>query len=309
MRATKLRLFILMLVCVGGSASAQLSDTFHWAASLHNQYRILTDITYSVANDHELKLDLYLPRHASGPVPTLVYFHGGGWVAGSKEGAQLVFLPYLEWGWAVVNVEYRLARVSLAPAAVEDCRRALRWVVDHAAGYGLDTTTIVLSGHSAGGHLCLITGMLPADAGFDRPPEWLTPSSNLPVAAIINWFGITDVEDLLSGKNKQMYAVNWLGTLPDPEGIARSVSPVQYIRSGLPPILTVHGDQDQLVPYEHAVRLHKGLDRVSVPNKLITVPGGRHGGFSAAEMKKIFDEIQAFLAANGITTSTSQSGK
>ncbi len=176
----KTRLFVLVLAFVFQSqpeASAQLSDPFLWAANLHNAYRIQADIVYSTAGNYDAKLDLYLPR-AKGPHPVVLYIHGGGWVAGSKEGAQLVFLPYLQLGWAVVNVEYRLARNSLAPAAVEDCRSALRWVYLRAQEFGFDTTCIIVTGHSAGGHLSLTTGMLRVEDGFDRPPEWLTAAGS-----------------------------------------------------------------------------------------------------------------------------------
>ena len=289
--------FVIVLALIFQSlpqANAQLSDSFLWAANLHNSYRIQTDITYSTANNYDAKLDLYLPR-TSGSTPVVIYIHGGGWVAGSKEGAQLVFLPYLKLGWAVANVEYRLAKNSLAPGAVEDCRSALRWVYRHAGEYNFDTTQIIISGHSAGGHLSLTTGMLKTSDGFDRPPEWLTVVPDPPVAAVINWFGITDVADLLEGQHLQTYAVHWLGSQIERKTIARNVSPLSYIRPGLPPIVSVHGDQDQLVPYSQAVRLHSELTKIGVPNKLITVPGGRHGGFSQAEMERIFSEIFAFL--------------
>jgi acetyl esterase/lipase len=291
--------FIVLIPC---QLDAQHSEAFQWAANLHNAYRIQSDIVYSTANNYDAKLDLYLPR-TQGPTPVVVYIHGGGWVAGSKEGAQLVFLPYLKLGWAVANVEYRLAKNSLAPAAVEDCRSALRWVYRHAAEYGFDTTQILITGNSAGGHLSLTTGMLRTSDGFDRPPEWLTVVPEPPVAAIVNWYGITDVVDLLDGENMQTYAVHWLGTQANREEVARSVSPVSYVRPGLPPIVTVHGDQDQLVPYAHAVRLHEALTKAGVPNKLITVPGGRHGGFNQAEMERIFEEIFAFLREQGMALS------
>jgi len=291
--------FIVLIPC---QLDAQHSEAFQWAANLHNAYRIQSDIIYSTANNYDAKLDLYLPR-TQGPTPVVVYIHGGGWVAGSKEGAQLVFLPYLKLGWAVANVEYRLAKNSLAPAAVEDCRSALRWVYRHAEEYGFDTTQILITGNSAGGHLSLTTGMLRTSDGFDRPPEWLTVVPEPPVAAIVNWYGITDVVDLLDGENMQTYAVHWLGTQANREEVARSVSPVSYVRPGLPPIVTVHGDQDQLVPYAHAVRLHEALTKAGVPNKLITVPGGRHGGFNQAEMERIFEEIFAFLRDQGMALS------
>ena len=77
----------------------------------------------------------------------------------------LRLLPYLEMGWSVVNVSYRLGPVSLAPAAVEDCLCALRWVIRNAEQYNFDPARIVVMGSSAGGHLSLTTGMVPASAG------------------------------------------------------------------------------------------------------------------------------------------------
>jgi dipeptidyl aminopeptidase/acylaminoacyl peptidase len=70
------------------------------------------------------------------------------------------------------------------------------------------------------------------------------------------------------------------------------------VRPGLPPILTIHGDQDQLVPYDHAVRLHAALTKAGVQNQLLTIPGGRHGGFTPDERTKIFVTIREFLTNN-----------
>ena len=202
-------------------------------------------------------------------------------------------VPFLQKGLAVVNVEYRLARVSLAPAAVEDCRCALRWVIEHAKDYKFDPNRLVLMGHSAGGHLSLTTGMLPASAGLDRE---CPGDKELKVAAIVDWFGITDVNDLFDGPNKQDYAIAWLGSLPDREQIAKRVSPLTYVRPGLPPILMIQGDADDTVPYSHSVRLHAALDKAGVPNELLTIPGGKHGGFSHAELETAYAHIWAFLA-------------
>ena len=279
---------------------AQLSETAAWSIDLGSQYRVIPNITYSVANNFECKLDVYATRNPAVPVPTLIFIHGGGWVVGNKESSILSFLPYLEMGFAVVNVEYRLAKVSLAPAAVEDCRLALRWVFLNAKTYGFDTTKVVVTGGSAGGHLALTTGMLTAAAGFDNVPDWDTFSGQPKVAAIINWFGITDVNDLFAGPNMQRYALSWFGSLPNRDELAKRLSPIQYVRKGLPPIFTVHGDNDQLVSYTHAVRLHEALNKAGVPNEFITIPGGRHGGFTREEMHRIFTGIRAFLRQHGI---------
>ena len=192
---------------------------------------------------------------------------------------------------------YRLARVSLAPGAVEDTRCALRWVIRNAGRYNFDTGKIVLTGRSAGGHLSLITGMLPASSSLDRR---CLGKEELKVAAIVNWFGITDVDDLLEGENMQSYAVTWLGSQSGRHEIARRVSPLSYVRPGLPPVLTIHGDDDSAVPYEHAVRLHKALTETGIPNQLVTIPGGKHGGFSREELLRIHVATREFLKKHGI---------
>jgi acetyl esterase/lipase len=282
----------LFLTLLPKLAQAQLSEAAAWTANVANQYRVVPGVTYLTANNWEAKLDVYAVRNAAQPTPTLIYIHGGGWVAGTKEGSFLNILPYLEMGWAAVNVEYRLARVSQAPAAVEDCLCALRWVTRNAKEYNFDTSKLVVTGHSAGGHLSLPTGMIPASAGLDRQ---CPGNEDLKVAAIINWYGITDVGDLFEGANKQSYAVTWMGSMLNRNEIATRVSPLTYVRSGLPPILTIHGDADVTVPYSHAVRLHAALEKAGVPNQLLTIPGGKHGGFSRPETLKIYATIREFL--------------
>ena len=111
----------------------------------------------------------------------------------------------------------------------------------------------------------------------------------------MNWDGITDVGDLLEGENIQSYAVQWMGSMTDRMEIAERVSPLNYVRSDLPPIITIHGDADTVVPYSHAVELHQALERAKVPNELMTIPGGGHGDFTRNEMLDIYDTIRKFL--------------
>jgi acetyl esterase/lipase len=287
------RITILLLV-LAAAALAQGPDTVR----IWNQYGITPGITYLTANNYESKLDVYRRRGVSEPLPTVIVIHGGGWVNGTKESTALFALPYLEAGFNVVNVEYRLARVSLAPAAVEDCRCALRWVASHAKEYGFDTSKLILTGGSAGGHLALITGMLPESAGLDRYCEG---GPEPKAAAIVNWYGITDVADLLEGPNQKGYAVTWLGSQSDRVAIAKRVSPMTYVRAGLPPTITIHGDADPTVPYAHGVQLTNALKSAGVKTELVTVPGGKHGNFTLEENLKIFPAIKAFLGSLGLT--------
>ena len=149
-------------------ASAAFGQSSNWTLEFANHYAVQANITYLIANNYEDKLDLYERRDAQDAQPTLIYIHGGGWTGGTKEGGFNKVLPYLEMGWNVVNVEYRLARVSQAPAAVEDCLCALRWVAANAKQHHIDVNRLVVTGDSAGGHLALTTGMIPESAGLDR---------------------------------------------------------------------------------------------------------------------------------------------
>jgi acetyl esterase/lipase len=287
---------LLFIVLISVSAFGQASST-DWAVHAANEYQIFPNLTYLTASNFEAKLDIYKRRDTTGPQPTVIYFHGGFWAAGTKEGSVMSLVPWFEMGWNVVNVEYRLARVAVAPAAVEDCLCALRYIANQAKTYDIDTNRIVLTGESAGGHLALTTGIIPDTAGLDRE----CAGAALPrVAAIVNWFGISDVYDVIEGPHRANAAMQWFGSLPNREEIAHRVSPLTYVRSGLPPILTIHGDADTTVPYPQAVRLHEALTKAGVTNQLVTIPGGKHGNFTPDERTKIYATIRAFLAKNGL---------
>ncbi len=294
---TKRKIVSLFLLLLSSICHAQMSETARWAATAAGDYLIYPDRVYGVANNYQLKLDVWQKQNTKEPAPTLIYIHGGGWIFGDRTGATLQLLPYLQMGWNVVNVEYRMASASLAPAAVEDCRCALRWVIQNAKEYNVDTNRIVLTGHSAGGHLSLTTGLLTPEAGLDSQ---CFGTETLKVAAIVNWYGISDVADLLAGPNLRNYAVQWLGSQPERAAIAKRVSPLTYVHAGNPPVFTVHGDADPVVPYAQAVRLHQALTQAGVKNELLTIHGGGHGEFTPEQLQEAFIKINAFLKAQGV---------
>jgi acetyl esterase/lipase len=294
-----MKLASTLLLALAPLASAQLSPTAAWATHAANEYQVYPNVTYLTMGGSDLKLDVYKRRTATTPQPTIIYMHGGFWVAGNKEAAIVNILPWMEMGWNVVNVEYRLGAAALAPAALEDCFCALRFLnaPQQLMTYNIDPARIVVTGESAGGHLALALGTIPASEGLDRE----CAGAALPkIAMVINWFGIYDVPDVIDGPHKADAAVRWFGSLPNRMEIARRVSPLTYIRAGLPPIITIHGDADTTVPYDQAVRLHAALAKVNVPNQLVTIPGGRHGNFTPDQRDRIYLTIREFLAKNGL---------
>jgi acetyl esterase/lipase len=270
-----------------------------WSATVANAYRVAPNITYLTASNYQAMLDVYTPA-TPGPHPTIVHIHGGGWTGGTKESVVLRMMPYLEMGFAVVNATYRLARVAEAPAAVEDCRCALRWVIQNAKEYNFDVNRLVVMGYSAGGHLALTTGMLPMTAGLDRQ---CPGPDTLKVSAIVDWYGITDVAELLDGVNTRTYAVQWLGSRPDRVEVARRVSPLSYVRRDLPPILIIHGDADPTVPYQQAVRLQAALQQTGATSEFVTIPGGKHGNFPPDQQIRAVDAVRAFFSKHGVMPS------
>jgi dipeptidyl aminopeptidase/acylaminoacyl peptidase len=139
--------------------------------------------------------------------------------------------------------------------------------------------------------------MLPEGTGLDNNCDG---TEKLKVAAIINWYGISDVGDLVQGRNQRNYAVMWMGSQPDPLTIAKRVSPLTYVRAGLPPILSIHGDADPVVPYDQSTRLHQALSAAGVPNELVTIKGGGHGQFTDAELENAYQKISTFLHSHGL---------
>ncbi len=295
---TTLAISIQFLCPVAGWA--QLSEGAKAAILINNRYSVFSDLIYERASNYELKLDLYQPQGSKLSTPVIMYIHGGGWATGSKGEEMLWLLPYLQAGWAGVNVEYRLSSVAPAPAAIQDCRCALRWLRRNARQYNLDVNKIVVTGASAGGHLALTTAFVPDTAGFDNhciaddDQPWTGRIPPAPrIAAVINWFGPTDLSDMV--RERRSYVVSWLDSPLGMEELAKRVSPITYVRSGIPPVLTVHGDRDPIVPYSQAVRLHDALKKAGVQNQLITVAGGKHGDFPEAEILKAYEAIQIFL--------------
>jgi dipeptidyl aminopeptidase/acylaminoacyl peptidase len=116
---------------------------------------------------------------------------------------------------------------------------------------------------------------------------------------VIDFYGIADVADQLEGSNKRDYAAVWIPEQPRRMELARDLSPQTYVRKGLPPVLAIHGDRDDLVPYEQSVKLTKALKSVGDDATLLTVPGAQHG-FAPDEMDKLWPEVFKWLKKHKI---------
>src|SRR5207245_4253856 len=116
----------LVMVSAPLSVRAQSADSIRDFVHVAGSYQLTPNLTYRTASNWDAKLDVYQPRGLKPPSTTMLFFHGGGWTNGTKEASTLSLLPYLQTGWTVVHVAYRMTNVGLAPAAVEDAPCARR---------------------------------------------------------------------------------------------------------------------------------------------------------------------------------------
>lgn len=250
------------------------------------------NVVYTTAKDWEGKMDIYLPSKDKGPTPVVINIHGGGWNHGVKE-SQTGFSTFFKAGFAVANIEYRLTGQATAPAAIEDTRCALIYLIKNTKALNIDVNKIVIMGGSSGGHLALMGGLLANDHRFDTNCPGV---ENIKVAAIIDKYGITDVWDWGNGTVvKSKSARTWLGDKADDKKFAASVSPMTYVTKDSPPVFIVHGDADPTVPYQQSVDLHKKLQEAGVKTEFITVLGGQHGKFEKEKNSEINKAMITFL--------------
>jgi acetyl esterase/lipase len=250
-------------------------------------------------------MDIYYPQNPAKPVPVVINMHGGGWNHGYKE-EQGGFTLYFNQGYAVANVEYRLTGEATAPAAVEDVRGAMNYLLNHAGELNIDPNKIIFQGGSAGGHLALTAGYLQNNRMYDNDCDKY--AGTFKVMAVIDKYGPSYLKDFMFYTS----LTNWLGAHANDEAFIRSVSPVCLVNSTTPPTYIIHGDADPTVPYSQSVTLKDTLQAWGIKYKFTTVPGGLHGGFSDTYNTQMETEIIQFLneVMNNVSTDiNSQSNK
>lgn len=235
------------------------------------------DVVYGQTKEQVLKMDVYRPKAASGPLPACVLVHGGGWVKGDKERFRPLAIALAQRGYVVANVEYRLGPVAKYPAAVQDCSLAVRYVRAHAAELGADPNRIGAWGGSAGGHL---VGVL---AGAPEYKAFLTEELAGVSAAVQATCVMAGPTDLTSPsftepqrkKGAESYTFQWLGShFDDAPGVYREAAPLTHFTRTTGPILFLTGDQDN--PERDHVAMAK-LKTLGVPTDQVVLKDAKHG--------------------------------
>jgi|tagenome__1003787_1003787.scaffolds.fasta_scaffold20566719_2 acetyl esterase/lipase len=260
--------------------------------------RVLLGVPYAaIPGIRPLELDLYLPPDADGPVPVVVFLHGGGWRTGSRHLAgpayrgwtPTTFERVAQAGIAVASVDYRLSGEARFPAQLHDAKAAVRWLRARAGEIGIDPERIAAWGESAGGHLAALLGLvrdesLEGDVG-------ITGTSSA-VSAVAAWYAPSDLAavpaDLgVDPRDATTREAQLLGApAVDVAGLAAQASPLFHVSPDAPPFLLLHGAADQLIPCVHSERLYHALVEAGVEAELDLYEGADHmwaGSAGAAE--------------------------
>jgi acetyl esterase/lipase len=241
------------------------------------------DVVYASVNRRDLALDVYAPKHTPArPMPAVVWVHGGGWQGGSKDNPARA-LAILESGYGVVSVEYRLSGDAIFPAAIADVKAAMRWVRANAPRYGFDPNRLGAWGSSAGGHLVALLGTAHEVEEWDRIHATYPGVSSRP-DAVCNWFGPSDLMRMndLPGRidhdapNSPESRFIGAPIQQQPEKTQRA-NPIRYVTPDDPPMLLMHGEKDQTVPYNQSELLHAALEKAGVETTLYMVHSADHG--------------------------------
>lgn len=246
--------------------------------------------TYKTVNGFDLDIHLFLPDSAVATKrPVIVYFSGGSWTNGSPEWAFYNCAAYAKKGWVAASVEYRLAdRQGTTPfEAVKDARSAIRWLRKHAPQYNIDTHKIVVTGNSAGGHLILATALA---------NKWNESTDDLHYSPTPNLLMVNaGVYDFIQDENTA-----WVSKDLRDKNTVKEISPVHLVKKGLPPMLLIHGTNDQSVPYSTAKAFATASREAGNEVEFHTLEGAGHAiWFDRRFTQKIAALRAAFLKKYG----------
>jgi acetyl esterase/lipase len=253
------------------------------------------DIEYSRPNGLPQLLNLARPKRVTGSFPTVICIHGGGFRAGNREGYNKLCLTLAQRGYVAMTIEYRLAPTNPFPAAVYDCKAAVRWARGNAAKYGIDPKRIGVTGGSAGGHLAQFLGVTQGVKQFEG--DGGNPTQSSAVSCVVNYYGPSD---LTKSYGASVDAADVLplffgGNLDTARHKHIIGSPLPWVTPDAAPTLLVHGTDDKYVNYEQAIWMRDRLQVCGVEVELLTLGGAGHG-FKGADAEKAETALLAFFA-------------
>lgn len=256
------------------------------------------DIPFYDAGGEVLHLDVY--RHRSRPRnrPMLLQIHGGAWILGSKNEQALPLMTHMAaHGWVCVSANYRLSPRATFPDHIVDIKRALVWMRQHAEEYGGDPNFIVVTGGSAGGHLCALMALTANDPEYQPGFE----DADTSVQGCVPFYGVYDFTNR-DGLRESLGLISLLELrvlkvkLAHKRDHFEKASPLYRVRpeAAPPPFFVIHGSRDSLVPVRTARSFVEALRGVSRnPVVYAEIPGAQHAF-------EIFRSVRTLFVVHGV---------
>ncbi|MDA1184579.1 MAG: alpha/beta hydrolase [Acidobacteria bacterium] len=259
--------------------------------------KVHADIVYATVGGTQLALDLYLPAGVEHP-PLIVWVHGGRWVLGDKSEVPMIFVAQ---GIATASLDFRQSDEARFPAMVHDIKAAIRFLRAKASEYGYRADRVAIGGTSSGAHLAALVGTTNGHPTLEGTAGDY-PDRSSDVHAIVSYYGAFNLATILAQSTPEGLGVRvpslegLLGALPDqaPE-LARLASPVAHVNQSAPPLLLLHGDQDQQTPIDQSYELERAYALRGLDVHLEVLHGAAHGGESDFFSEERNAQVVAFL--------------
>ena len=253
-------------------------------------------VEYANPDGQHLMLNIALPADDAAPRPAIACIHGGGFRAGDRKGWNDRCRRLAERGYVAVTIDYRLAPRYPFPAAVEDCKAAVRWLRLNAEKYRVDPDRIGAVGDSAGGHLAQYLGVSGDVHDFDGDQN---PGPSSRVSCVVNYYGPSDLTRSY-GRSVDAHEVLPLFLGGDVEHERKRhvlASPLYWVTPRAAPTLLIHGTEDKYVNHEQAQWIYERLKAAQVEVELLTLQGAGHG-FKGDDAKKAEDAMSRWFDAH-----------
>jgi acetyl esterase/lipase len=232
--------------------------------------RMEENVVIHTVGGRELKVDIFRPENAPGPVQGLLFLPGGGWQTANRAPLKERYgFRMAQRGYVCVAGEYRVMDEAAWPAPIQDVKATIRWMRANSESLGVDPAAIIVGGKSAGGHLALLAA---GTRGLDEfEGDSGNPTVSSEVAAVV---GVAPVADLTEWARRPTM-VKLFGANPSPE-IVEAASPIAHVNRDYPPTLLVHGTADSRVPHAMTIRMYQSLEQAGVPVDLHLYAGQDH---------------------------------
>ncbi|WP_158839857.1 alpha/beta hydrolase [Saccharothrix deserti] len=248
----------------------------------------------------DLPIRIYRPVDTAEPMPTVVYFFGGGWALGSIDTSDAICRALANAvPCQVITIGYRLAPEHKFPAAVDDCLSAVTWIAANAAELGADPDRLAVAGDSAGGNLAATVTLQARDRGEPVLAAQVLIYPNTDYRGDTGSMRANDDPALFNRRSVAWYWSHYLAS-PD-DGLNPLVSPLlAEDLTGLPPALVITAEHDPL--RDEAEHYAERLREAGVPVVATRYPGMAHGFFAMSDIvdaaREARDEVAAHLRAH-----------